>query len=316
MGRVGFVTHPLFEAHEMGPGHPESPERLRAIHSRLESTGTLARLVTIASKAAAREWVETVHESTYVEKLEGRSPSSGYASLDADTTLCPSSLSAAYLGAGGAMAAADAVMTKQIDQAFCAVRPPGHHAEADQAMGFCLFNNVAIVAKYLQQHHGLTRVLIVDWDVHHGNGTQHIFYDDPSVLFFSTHQFPHYPGTGRATETGRGNGYGLTVNIPLSGGQGDEEYEEVFRTTLVSAANEFRPECVLISAGFDAHRDDPLASMNLTEDGYATLTQIVMDIAMQHASGRVISCLEGGYHLQALARSVDRHLLTMLEAGE
>ena len=314
MGRVGFVTHPTFEAHEMGPSHPESPERLRAIHSRLESMGTLARLVPIAPKVAVREWVETVHTPAYVQKLEGRSPSSGYASLDADTTLCPSSLSAAYLGVGGALAAADAVMAEQIDQAFCAVRPPGHHAEADQAMGFCLFNNVAILAKYLQQHHGLTRVLIVDWDVHHGNGTQHTFYDDPSVLFISTHQFPHYPGTGRSTETGRESGTGFTVNIPLSGGQGDEEYEEVFRTILVPAVNEFRPECVLISAGFDAHRDDPLASMNLTEDGYATLTQIVMDIAIQHASGRVIACLEGGYHLQALARSVDQHLVTMLEA--
>ena len=190
MGRVGFISHSIYEDHEMGPGHPESPERLRAIRSRLDSTGTLSRLVHLDPKPAPQEWVEKVHEPSYVRKLEARSPSSGYASLDADTTLCPSSLSAAYLGVGGAMAAADAVMSQQVDQVFCAVRPPGHHAEANRAMGFCLFNNVAIVAKYLQEQHGLKRVLIVDWDVHHGNGTQHTFYDDPSVLFFSTHQFP------------------------------------------------------------------------------------------------------------------------------
>ena len=314
VSRVGFVADPTFEGHEMGPGHPESPERLRAIHSRLDSTGTFECLTSLVSTQASRTWIEQVHTPVYVQALEAQSPISGYASLDADTTLCPGTLSAAYLAAGGAMTAADAVMTQQVDQAFCAVRPPGHHAEADQAMGFCFFNNVAIVAKYLQQHHGLSRILIVDWDVHHGNGTQHTFYDDPSVLFFSTHQFPLYPGTGRSTETGRGDGNGLTVNVPMPGGQGDEEYQDVFRTVLVPAANEFRPECVLISAGFDAHRDDPLANMNLTEQGYASLTQIVLDIAIQHASGRVISCLEGGYHLEGLARSVEQHLTTMLEA--
>ncbi|GJL66408.1 MAG: acetoin utilization protein [Nitrospirales bacterium] len=314
MGKVGFVSETAYLEHEMGHGHPESPDRLRAIEARLSSTGTIDQLIPIEAKPAKKEWIEQVHESSYVRKLESKSPSSGYASLDADTTLCPASLSAAYLAAGGALAAADAVMSQQVDHVFCAVRPPGHHAEADRAMGFCLLNNVAIVAKYLQEHHGLERVLIVDWDVHHGNGTQHTFYDDPSVLFFSTHQFPHYPGTGRSTETGRGDGNGLTVNVPMSGGQGDEEYREVFQQVLIPAAEQFKPDFILISAGFDAHRDDPLASMNLTEDGYATLTRIVLDIAAQHASGRVISCLEGGYHLQALAQSVDQHLLTMVEA--
>ncbi|WP_447970735.1 histone deacetylase family protein [Nitrospira sp. M1] len=314
MGRVGLVTDTAYLDHEMGSGHPESPDRLRAIQARLLSTGTSDRLSQIPAQAAQKEWIERVHESSYVQKLETKSPSSGYASLDADTTLCPGSLTAAYLAAGGAMAAADAVMMQEVDHAFCAVRPPGHHAEADRAMGFCVFNNVAIVAKYLQEHHGLARVLIVDWDVHHGNGTQHTFYDDPSVLFFSTHQFPYYPGTGRSTETGRGDGNGLTVNVPMSGGQGDDEYREIFQKVLVPAADQFKPDCVIISAGFDAHRDDPLASMNLTETGYADLTRIVLDIAAHHASGRVISCLEGGYHLQGLAQSVDQHLLTMLEA--
>ena len=315
MGRVGFVFHPTYESHEMGPGHPESPGRLRAIRSRLETTGTFGRLVSITPQPASREWVEKVHSPSYLQKLEARSPSSGYTSLDADTTLCPSTVTAAYLAAGGAMSAADAVMTQRVDQAFCAVRPPGHHAESDQAMGFCFLNNVAIVTKYLQEKYGLERVLIVDWDVHHGNGTQHTFYDDPSVLFFSTHQFPHYPGTGRSTETGRGEGNGLTINIPMSGGQGDAEYCEVFHKVLAPATNEFRPDCIVISAGFDAHRDDPLASMNVTEEGYASLTKIVLDLAKQHASGRVISCLEGGYHLEGLSRAVEQHLVTMLESS-
>ncbi|GJL53578.1 MAG: acetoin utilization protein [Nitrospirales bacterium] len=314
MGRVGLVTDTAYLDHEMGSGHPESPDRLRAIQARLLSTGTSDRLIQLPAQSAQKKWIELVHETSYIKKLETKSPSSGYASLDADTTLCPGSLRAAYLAAGGAMAAADAVMAGQVDHAFCAVRPPGHHAEGDRAMGFCVFNNVAIVAKYLQEHHGLERVLIVDWDVHHGNGTQHTFFEDPSVLFFSTHQFPFYPGTGTATETGRGDGNGMTVNVPMPGGQGDEEYREIFQRVLVPAANQFKPDCVIISAGFDAHHNDPLASMNLTETGYADLTRIVLDIAAHHAAGRVISCLEGGYHLQGLAQSVDQHLLTMLEA--
>jgi len=181
-------------------------------------------------------------------------------------------------------------------------------------MGFCFFNNVAIAARYGQRRHGLQRVLIVDWDVHHGNGTQQAFYDDPSVLFFSTHQFPHYPGTGRATECGEGAGAGLTVNVPMSPGQGDEDYREVFERVLVPAADRFKPDFVVISAGFDAHRDDPLAGMALTEEGYASLSRIVLAIANRHCRGRVLSCLEGGYHLQALAASVERHLLAMVEA--
>ncbi|MDR4500228.1 MAG: histone deacetylase [Nitrospirales bacterium] len=310
---MGIVSDPAYLEHEMGPGHPESPGRLRAIRARLASTGIWDRLVPISPKPADRNWIEKIHVHSYVEKLEAKSPKAGYASLDADTTLCPGSLLAAYLAAGGALAAADAIMAQEVDQAFCAVRPPGHHAEADRAMGFCLFNNVAIVAKYLQGQYGLERILIVDWDVHHGNGTQHSFYDDPTVLFFSTHQFPHYPGTGRSTETGQGKGNGLTINVPMSGGQGDEEYRQVFQDVLVPAADRFRPDCVLISAGFDAHRHDPLASMCLTEDGYGALTQIVLDIALRHASGRVISCLEGGYHLEGLSASVERHLATMIE---
>jgi acetoin utilization deacetylase AcuC-like enzyme len=205
-------------------------------------------------------------------------------------------------------------MNKQVEHVFCAVRPPGHHAEAGRAMGFCLFNNVAIAARYVQKKHGITRVLIVDWDVHHGNGTQHSFEDDPSVLFFSTHQFPHYPGTGRESERGRGAGEGFTINVPMEAGEGDAEYRAVFQKSLVPAADGFKPEFVIVSAGFDAHKDDPLASMGLTEEGYADLTGIVAGIAKRHAGGRILSSLEGGYHLTSLAASVDRHIQVLQAA--
>jgi acetoin utilization deacetylase AcuC-like enzyme len=255
-----------------------------------------------------------VHKPSYVAALKQHVPATGRVMLDADTSMSPGSLPAAYLAAGGALAAADAIVAGRVDNAFCAVRPPGHHAEHDRAMGFCLFNNVAIAARYFQRRHGLARVLIVDWDVHHGNGTQHSFDDDPSVLFFSTHQYPHYPGTGRATERGRGKGEGATINVPMEAGEGDEAYLAVFQKVLVPAADDFRPDVVIISAGFDAHRDDPLASMGLTEDGYAELTRIVAGIARRHSKGRILSSLEGGYNLHALSVSVERHVTALLEA--
>jgi acetoin utilization deacetylase AcuC-like enzyme len=224
------------------------------------------------------------------------------------------SLSAAYLAAGGALAAADAIVAGSVEHVFCAVRPPGHHAERDHAMGFCLFNNVAIAARYLQRRHAMARVLVVDWDVHHGNGTQHTFDDDPSVLFFSTHQYPYYPGTGRGTEAGVGRGAGATINVPMKAGQGDDAYREVFQKVLMPAADAFQPDFVIVSAGFDAHKDDPLAGMGLTEEGYADLTRMVVSIARRHSQGRVLSCLEGGYNLHALSASVERHVVALLDS--
>ncbi len=313
MGRVGFVNDPRYLGHEMGHGHPESPERLRAICTQLQSSGTWSRVQLLSPRRAEREWVERIHDASHLDSLERRSPKDGYASLDPDTSMSPGTLEAAYFATGGALTAVDAIMQGDIAQAFCAVRPPGHHAEANRAMGFCFLNTVAIAARYIQQQYGLQRILIVDWDVHHGNGTQHAFYDDDTVMFFSTHQFPFYPGTGHAKETGQGKGAGFTINVPLSGGQGDEEYLEVFRKVLVPAAEAFRPEFVLISAGFDAHRHDPLASMDLTERGYKDLTRIVASIAKNFSEGRIVACLEGGYHLQALAGSVDQHIQELLE---
>ena len=296
----------------MGPGHPESPNRLRAIIQRLEESGTASQLTRIDPRQAEDKWITQVHSPDYVASLNRNEPTNGRVSLDPDTLMSPGSLRAAYLAAGGGLAAVDAIMAHQVDHVFCAVRPPGHHAEAGQAMGFCLFNNVAIAARYVQKKYGLTRVLIVDWDVHHGNGTQHSFEDDPSVLFFSTHQYPHYPGTGRGTERGEGSGDGFTINVPMEAGEGDEEYHAIFLKALVPAADAFKPDFVIISAGFDANKDDPLASMGLTEAGYTDLTHIVAGIAKRHAKGRILSSLEGGYNLTALARSVDAHIKALV----
>lgn len=314
MGKTGLVYHPVYLDHDMGPGHPESPNRLRAIMHQLEQSGTMALVTKIEARKAEDEWLTQVHSPSYVLSLNRHAPTSGRVSLDPDTSMSPGTLHAAYLAAGGALAAVDAIMAQQVDHVFCAVRPPGHHAEAGRAMGFCFFNNVAIAARYIQKKYRLNRVLIVDWDVHHGNGTQHSFEDDPSILFFSTHQYPHYPGTGRGTERGKGTGEGFTINVPVEAGEGDDDYRAVFQNVLVPAADDFKPEFVIISAGFDAHKDDPLASMGLTESGYAELTEIVAGIAKRHAKGRILSSLEGGYNLTALAASVQAHIGALLNA--
>ena len=314
MGKTGLVYHPAYLEHDMGPGHPESPNRLRAIMHQLEQKGTMARMIKIEARKAEDEWLTQIHAPSYVQSLNRLAPTSGRVSLDADTSMSPGSVNAAYLAAGGALAAVDAIMAQRVEHVFCAVRPPGHHAEAARAMGFCLLNNVAIAARYVQKKYGITRVLIVDWDVHHGNGTQHSFEEDPSVLFFSTHQYPHYPGTGRGSERGKGAGAGYTVNVPMEAGEGDEAYHAIFLKALVPVADAFKPEFVMISAGFDAHKDDPLAGMGLTEAGYADLTKIVIDIAKRHAKGRILSSLEGGYNVTALARSVDEHINVLLHA--
>ena len=313
MSRTGFVYHPDYLEHDMGYGHPEAPQRLRAILARLEETGLMPSIVRIDPKPATDDWITQVHTNAYVKTLHTRAPKRGHVSLDPDTSMSPGSLSAAYLAAGGVLTAVDAIMDKRVDNAFCAVRPPGHHAEADHAMGFCLINNVAVAARYFQKRHGLEKIAVVDWDVHHGNGTQHAFYEDPTVFFFSTHQYPWYPGTGGADERGSGKGEGYTLNVPLPAGKGDAEYLEVFNRILRPALKAYRPDAVIISAGFDAHRDDPLAGMNLTEQGYRALTKVVKEIAGEHAQGRVLSCLEGGYNLAALAASVEGHLRVLQE---
>jgi len=228
--------------------------------------------------------------------------------LDPDTVASPGSWDAARYAVGAVTEAIDRIMAGSLNSAFCAVRPPGHHALSDRAMGFCLFNNVAIGARYAQRRHRLVRILIIDWDVHHGNGTQAVFEEDPSVLYFSTHQYPFYPGTGAATETGEGRGQGFTMNVPLSAGTGDAAYIAVFEQQLLPRALAYRPDCVLISAGFDAHYADPLAQMQVTEAGYRRMTQVVKEIAATCCAQRLIAVLEGGYNLDALGRSVEAHV--------
>ena len=308
---VGFFYHPAFLEHDTGFGHPECPDRLQALLAHLQRTELWPVLSHREPAPAPRPILELVHPRPYVTMIEQVCPD-GLTPLDPDTVISPGSWEAATRAVGTVTQAIDAIMAGQLQAAFCAVRPPGHHALSHQAMGFCLFNQVAIGARYAQTRHGLERILIVDWDVHHGNGTQAIFYDDPTVLYFSTHQFPFYPGTGSREEVGAGRGTGFTINVPLPSGSGDVEIIRAFQESLVPRALEFAPQLVLISAGFDAHRDDPMAGLQVTERGYAALTDIVMQIAQRCCAGRIVSVLEGGYHLEALGRSVEAHLRALM----
>jgi acetoin utilization deacetylase AcuC-like enzyme len=310
---TGFVCDAIYLKHDPGAGHPERPERLTAILTRLEKDGVLQHLVRLKPAAASPEWITTVHAPEYVERVR-KSCQAGAPYVDtADAPTSRDSYEVALNAVGGVQAAVDAVMDGTVRNAFCAVRPPGHHALIDKSMGFCLFNNVAIAAKYLQKKHKLGKVLIVDWDVHHGNGTQAAFYDDPTVFYFSTHQSPFYPGTGSAEERGAGKGLGYTRNVPLPAGSGDAEYKKAFLEELKPAAASFQPDFVLISAGFDSAKGDLLGRMNVTPEGYAELTRIVKGIAQRYCQGRVVSSLEGGYNLDSLAASVEAHVRVLTE---
>ncbi len=303
---TGLVTHPLYLQHDTGPTHPESPERLTAILRHLDDV-EVDRIVP-QHRPDVADWITQVHAPAYYDALKAAVPRQGFVRLDPDTPYSPGSFAAAEMAVCGLLTAVDHVMDGTLQNAFCALRPPGHHAEAARAMGFCLFNSVAIGARYLQKRHGLGRILIVDWDVHHGNGTQHLFEASPDVFYFSTHQYPFYPGTGAASERGRGLGEGTTLNCPLPEGSGDREILSRFEKALIPAMSHFKPEFILISAGFDAHREDPLAGLRVSDDGFAEMTRIVQALARTHCGGRLVSCLEGGYNLEALARSVRRHL--------
>ncbi len=287
--------------HDPGQAHPEQPARLGAVHHALTENPVPGARWGVP-KPATRESIERIHSAAHIDRVE--SVRGQTAALDVDTVVSPGSVEAAYLGVGAAIDAVTAVVNGDAQRAFALVRPPGHHAEHDRAMGFCLFNNIAIAAAHARDRLGCERILIVDWDVHHGNGTQQAFYGDPNVLFFSTHQHPLYPGTGASDEVGAADGTGYTVNVPLPPGFGDAEYTAIFQQILVSIADSFAPDLVLVSAGFDAHRDDPIGSMEVTDAGFAFLCAMVRDIADRHANGRLALILEGGYNAPALARSV------------
>jgi acetoin utilization deacetylase AcuC-like enzyme len=307
---TALAYDPAFLEHDTGPMHPERPERIRAVLARLDRAGLRQDLVTVPVREAEDAWLTLVHRPEHVATVEaaGRQAGAGLIYLDPDTPVSAGSVPAARKAAGAVMGAVDRVMAGEAANAFCLVRPPGHHAEPGRAMGFCLFNNVAVAARYLQRHHGIGRVLVVDWDVHHGNGTQAAFWTDPSVFYFSIHQYPYYPGTGAADERGAGEGEGTTLNRPVGAGCGDKEYLQVFEADLVPAAEAFGPDFVLVSAGFDAHRDDPLAGMAVTSDGFGRLSAVVRNLADRLCGGRLVSVLEGGYDLDALAESVAAHL--------
>jgi acetoin utilization deacetylase AcuC-like enzyme len=301
--------HPAFLDHLTPVGHPERPDRLRALHEALDGDG-FATLKRVEAPRGEAEWAELAHPARYVEAIRKAIPEDGMTRIDADTVASPGSWEAALRAIGAATAAVDAVAAGEAGNAFAALRPPGHHAETATAMGFCLFNTVAIAARHAQRKHGMERVAIVDWDVHHGNGTQEIFWSDPSVLYASTHQMPLFPGTGARSETGVGN----IVNAPLSPGDGTEHFKQAFRDRLLPALREFQPDLILISAGFDAHHRDPLAQINLEADDFAWATAELMAIADRSAGGRVVSLLEGGYDLKGLAASAAAHIRQLMAA--
>jgi acetoin utilization deacetylase AcuC-like enzyme len=303
-----LIHHPDYLCHETPFGHPERADRLRAIHKVL-GHGDFAALERRLAVAADDDLLALAHQRRYVEALRAAAPTARTVHLDPDTVMSPGSLNAALLAAGGSAMAVDAVVGGEAQNAFCAVRPPGHHAERTRAMGFCLFNNVAVAARHAQAAHGLERVAIVDFDVHHGNGSQDIFQDDPSVFYGSTHQMPLYPGTGAKYETGAGN----ICNAPLSAGDGGARFREAMSERVLPELEAFRPDLILISAGFDAHRDDPLANLNLDEHDFVWVTSELMDIADRHAGGRIVSLLEGGYDLTALTRSTAAHVRTLMD---
>jgi acetoin utilization deacetylase AcuC-like enzyme len=305
---TGLVYSDEYKGHLTGFGHPEAPERLDAVMQALAPKRLGIELTRIKPRPATREEILLCHTPGYHD-LAKKEIEAGAAGLSTgDTTVCRQSFDAALLAAGGALAAVDAVMAGRVRGAFCAVRPPGHHASAAQGMGFCIFNNAAVAARYAQKKHKIGKVLVVDWDVHHGNGTQDIFYDDGSVFYFSTHQWPFYPGTGRQSETGRGEGRGTTLNCPFPHGAGRKEILGAFQEKLVPAADRFKPELVIISTGFDGREDDVLGEFRLTDKDFADLTGVVKEIARRHARGRLVSVLEGGYDLDGLAKATAAHV--------
>ncbi|MBI3801066.1 MAG: histone deacetylase [Deltaproteobacteria bacterium] len=302
MLRTGLVVDARYQDHYTGRNHPERPTRISTLLTLVEDYHRPG-MKHLAPRSATPEEIALIHDSTHIGRVAATAEKN-YFAFDADTPVSSQSYATALLATGGLLTLLEAIMTREVDNGFALVRPPGHHAERNRAMGFCLFNSAAIGAQYLREKFGLQRIVVMDWDVHHGNGTQHSFYDDPGILYVSTHQYPYYPGTGAAEEVGQGQGEGYTVNLPIPAGWGNEEYQELFQGVIDPICRQFDPQFVLISAGFDAHSRDPLGGMEVTEAGFGTMARILLRIARDHAHGRCAAILEGGYDLKGLQKSV------------
>ncbi len=316
MKKTGLVFDERYLLHDTGDYHPESPKRIQAIYKGLKAAGLLPKLEILQAAPADLKWIESVHAKDYVRRFQ-TACETNLTSLDCpDNRMCPVSYETALLAAGGVLEAVDRMLCGDIENAFCAIRPPGHHAEKDRAMGFCYFNNVAIAARYLQQKGHIQKVGIVDFDVHHGNGTQSLFEQDPSVFYYSIHQHPSfaYPGTGREFERGSGAGYGFTLNSPVLPGRGDKEYHKLFKRDLFPAFASFQPEVIIVSAGFDAHTDDDMSDIELTSEGFTWMMEEIVAMANRYSNGRIISVLEGGYSLSRLPELAANHVSVLLNA--
>ena len=309
MNKTGYISDPFYLKHKNEP-HPENPGRLNAIQKNIESSKYYNNLTLIQPRKATLEDIAKVHGTGYIRSVED-SCRNGVRNLDADTVISSDSYQAALLSAGAGLEALDKILEGTVGNAFCAVRPPGHHAEQNKAMGFCLFNNVGVIARYAQDVKNIQKIFIFDWDVHHGNGTQHSFYKDSSVYYSSIHQYPFYPGTGSVDETGTGDGLGSNLNLPMRAYSCDADYINAIEHKLIPVIQKFNPDLIIISAGFDAHENDPLAQINLSTDCYGKMTQKLMEIANDVCNGRILSMLEGGYDYSALADSVKLHVETL-----
>ncbi len=309
---VGIVRDDIYLEHVMDFYHPESPERLQYIYTMLDEINK-DNIVYIPARMATHEEIALIHDIRYIEYIAETDGKERM--LDPDTSTSPKSYEASRMAAGGMLELADKLVSNVIDKGFALVRPPGHHAESGRAMGFCIFNNLAICARYLEKNYNFSRILIVDFDLHHGNGTQHSFYNDSKILYFSTHEYPFFPGTGWYDEIGNGEGKGYTVNVPLSHGMSNMDYLYIFREVLIPITNFYKPELILVSAGFDIHRNDPLGDMMVDEDGFAKITRIILDISKKYCHGKALFALEGGYDLKGLTDSVRAVIMEMKGAS-
>jgi len=316
MKKTGFLYDERYQQHKTGHYHPEVPARLARVYQGIKDAGLLAKLIPIEARPADLKWIELVHDRPYIERFESACRADESVFDSPDNQMCSQTYDIAMLAVGGILEVAEQIMVGELDNAFCAVRPPGHHAETNKAMGFCYFNNVAIAARYLQNRHGIKRVGIIDFDVHHGNGTQHIFEGDSTVFYYSIHEHPSfsYPGTGREFEYGKDFGYGYTKNTPVLPGQGDEEYKRLLQRDLLPAFKGFNPEVILVSAGFDAHTDDDMSDMKLSTDGFTWIMENIVELARHSAKERIISVLEGGYSLARLPELAANHVEVLLNA--